>query len=438
MIQRLLRRLNGQGLGAKLVRVSCGAFLLKITGAGTAFGVQLLLARILNASGYGSYVYVITCINFLTLPVILGFDTATLRFIPQYISHEKYNMVFGYIERSRHIVLLSALVVSSLATFYLQFEQQALPAEVYLLFIISFLLLPINGLIRLSGSVLQSIHGALVSQFVQVVFRPLLIALGVSTAYLYTRENLTEIAILANVVSGIASIIFLGIIVNKRLKNYKIDKKNDYETKHWFFVALPLLFNTGFNVILSQADILMIGYFLNQESVGVYAAVTKTASLVTFVLTAVNSIAAPMISQLYSAEKRTELQRIATLAARLTFFASLPICAFLIIWSNEVLSLFGREFHHGSEALVCLSSAQLFSALAGSVGFLMILTGHQHQANLILVIGAMVNVGANYCLIPLFGINGAAYATGISIIMWNFLMYIYTRYKIGINSTVLG
>lgn len=438
MISRLIDRFNGKGLGAKLVRIASGSFMIKIAGAGVAFGLQLLLARILNASGYGAYIYVITCVNFLVLPVILGFDTATLRFIPQYIGKKNYAYVFGYIKRSQQIVLFSGLIVISVISLYLHMEQAKIANGIYQLYVLALLLLPINAVIRLKGSLLQSLNKVLISQFYQVILRPLLIAGTVTIAYLYTQENLAEIAIMANVISGLLIIFVFAFIVKKQTNKIKTNVKDSFDTKQWLFVSLPLLLNTGFNVILSQADILMIGYFFNQDKVGIYAAVTKTAGLVTFVLTAVNSIAAPMISQLYAEGKKAELQKIVTLAARLTFFTSLPICIVLMQWSEQILSLFGTQFTSGSEALIYLAGAQLFSALAGSVGFIMIMTGHQNQANLILIISALVNVVANYYLIPMFGINGAAYATALSIFTWNFFMYIYTRKKVGINPTVMS
>jgi O-antigen/teichoic acid export membrane protein len=437
VISRLLGRLNGASLSAKLVRIASGSFLIQIAGAGLAFCLQLFLGRILNASNYGAYVYVITCINFLTLPALLGLDTAALRFIPQYIGKNQFDLVFGFITRSKQIVLFAGLIIIAGTYVYLQMEMNRFESNSYQLFIIAIFLLPINAILRLNGNILRSLHCVLVPQIIQAILRPLIIAAGVIIAFLYARDSLTEIAMLSNVLSGFLLVVILSIILKNRLNRIIPDKKKSFETREWFLVALPLLFNTGFNVILSQADIVMIGYFLNSEQVGVYAAATRTASLVIFVLTAVNSIAAPMISQLYSEHKKLELQRIVTLSARLTFIVSLPLCIILIIWGREVLSLFGAEFSQGSHALVYLASAQLFSALAGSVGFIMIMTGHQHQANLILVVSAIVNIVANYFLIPEFGINGAAYATSISIVAWNLLMYLYTHRIVGLNPTIL-
>ncbi len=40
----------------------------------------------------------------------------------------------------------------------------------------------------------------------------------------------------------------------------------------------------------------------------------------------------------------------------------------------------------------------------------------------ILFIGAILNIGLNYILIPIYGIVGASIASMFSIVFWNFLM----------------
>ena len=48
----------------------------------------------------------------------------------------------------------------------------------------------------------------------------------------------------------------------------------------------------------------------------------------------------------------------------------------------------------------------------------------------------IINVIFNYLLLPIYGIDGAAISTAISMIVWNLLMLIFVKIKTGLNPTV--
>ena len=59
------------------------------------------------------------------------------------------------------------------------------------------------------------------------------------------------------------------------------------------------------------------------------------------------------------------------------------------------------------------------------------MTGKQLVFMKVLFAGAILNVMLNYFLIPIWGINGAAIASMISIIFWNLSMVIFINRKYG-------
>ena len=82
----------------------------------------------------------------------------------------------------------------------------------------------------------------------------------------------------------------------------------------------------------------------------------------------------------------------------------------------------------------------LISAFSGSVGNLLQMTGKQFVFMKILIVGAIINIGLNYLLIPadnpfselgISGINGAAVASMCSIIFWNLSMVLVVKKQFG-------
>ena len=65
------------------------------------------------------------------------------------------------------------------------------------------------------------------------------------------------------------------------------------------------------------------------------------------------------------------------------------------------------------------------------------MTGRQTTLNKILIFGLIINISLNFYFIPIEGINGAAKATLISLIIWNSITtaFVYSRDKIKIFLT---
>jgi O-antigen/teichoic acid export membrane protein len=66
-----------------------------------------------------------------------------------------------------------------------------------------------------------------------------------------------------------------------------------------------------------------------------------------------------------------------------------------------------------------LCAGQLINAAMGSVGYLLIMTGHGRDAAASLGVGVAVNIILNALLIPVWGIEGAAFSSAIGQIIWN-------------------
>ena len=70
--------------------------------------------------------------------------------------------------------------------------------------------------------------------------------------------------------------------------------------------------------------------------------------------------------------------------------------------------------------------------------YLLIMSANQKTVAAIFSSSALLNVLGNLLLIPLYGIEGAALATGISIVAWNLLMVHQVRKRLGIKATLFG
>lgn len=100
---------------------------------------------------------------------------------------------------------------------------------------------------------------------------------------------------------------------------------------------------------------------------------------------------------------------------------------------EPVLSIFGPDFVAASAALRILALGQLVNLATGSVGTILIMTGHQRISLLNSVAGAVMVVILGLILIPRYGATGAAAAASITMAIRNIsATYLVWRF-VGVN-----
>jgi O-antigen/teichoic acid export membrane protein len=208
--------------------------------------------------------------------------------------------------------------------------------------------------------------------------------------------------------------------------------------REWLSIALPLLAMSFLRLLLSQSDILLIGWLLDQHSAGLYAVASRLAELASFGLQAANTTLAPTFSELHATGQTARLQEIVTRSARGIFAFTLVVSLGLGAGGEFVLGLFGPEFGAALPPLLILLAGQTVNAMTGSVGYLMTMTGHQRPAAWLLGLAAALTVGLNLLLIPRLGIGGAAIASATGMGALNLSMLVFVGSRLKINSTAFA
>lgn len=186
----------------------------------------------------------------------------------------------------------------------------------------------------------------------------------------------------------------------------------------WRF-SLPRGLAGIFEVTLGWFDILLVGAFLPPGQVAVYAAVSRTVAIALVALRASGTAIAPQLSELLATGRRAEAETLYQVATRWLIALSWPIYLTLAVFAPLVLLAFGPSFGEGATALVILSSAMLVNMATGNVNAVLLMAG-KSSWNLANASAALIlNVALNLVLIPAIGIEGAAIAWSVSILVQN-------------------
>jgi O-antigen/teichoic acid export membrane protein len=186
------------------------------------------------------------------------------------------------------------------------------------------------------------------------------------------------------------------------------------------------------DVALFWADTLIIAALLAEGDVGVYGAAVRLALIPTVFLTAFNTAFQPWAASLWAGGDRVRLGGIYRQVTRLVTTLSVPFYLLLAAFSAPLLGVFGAEFPPGATVLRILALGQVINVVTGPGANLLAMAGFpvwNFWNNALLLV---LNVAANFLLIPRLGIEGAAWAWTGSLLVVNVARLLEARFLTGL------
>lgn len=358
---------------------------------------SLVCTQLYGAEVFGMYTYVFTFVSVIMIIAKAGLDYGLMYSIPK----NKYKHVsFSFVTNFLISAILIVIVWNLVDDVYIQFM---LP----LIWFISAENI-FFGIYRSDGKIKEYYF---INGFISMILRVVLII----AFYYLSGKNEYSIA-----VGVYISFIFSNVM-------YLIQNRKKFEKiifdKAYLMYSLPLILATMMSTLINKVDILMLGNMTSNTEVGIYQITIQVSNVVSVLLVVFNTVFAPQIAKLFHQEKISELKKLYINATRFLAAFSLITTSILLVGSEFILSIFGSEFVDGQKSLIIRSIGQFVNVAVGGVWFMLSMTGKpkfQMYAN---IIAFVINIVINLILIPLYGINGAAFASMITIIFTNVAGY---------------
>jgi len=411
------------------------SFLIRVAGQIMGFVITFIIAHYFGAKGLGDYVLAVIVLRIFVLIAKLGLDTASIRFIAEYASKNQWKNIRLYRGKVSFLLLFSTIFFSITMYVFAPYIANIVGANPFYIKLNSFFILPMAFFI-LNYQSLRGLKKITEFSFFYWMSRVTFSAIIILITVQFSRnENVPIFAFLLGLVIVFVLSYFVFFDRLNSEEKSKIESKESFGTslgyKEILLFSFPLLLAQSGQFIMAWTDKLMLGGFMSAADVGVYDVALKLSMFVNIALTSISSITSPKFAELYSLGEMKRLRKVVLQATKITFWSTVPLVVGFIVLSPFLLNVFGEEFKNGFYVLCILSSARLVSALTGPAGNLLQMTGREVIFMKVLFIGAIINIGLNYYLIPIYGIEGAAIASFISIVFWNLTMVYYVKKEFG-------
>ncbi len=199
-----------------------------------------------------------------------------------------------------------------------------------------------------------------------------------------------------------------------------------------FYSFLTIL--TGFSsMVILYIDKIMLAGITTFSETGIYNTASFFGSVMGMSLLAVNKAAQPLIADSFA---NNDLSNISTIYKKSCTTALIVGCwIFLGIYLNiDNLFLFLKpEYSAGKMVVIIICLGKLFDLATGLNGTILALSKHYIYDTYIMVGLIFITVALNYFLIPIYGMNGAAFALAIATVYYNLARYLVVLIKLSMQ-----
>lgn len=362
----------------------------------------------------------------------IGLNQSTLRFFPLFNSYKE--KAKGYLT-----FFLSGTIVSYLCFLALililkrpisGLLNESVAEHLYIVLGLTFLLALTGILEAYSRSLLKIVP----PNFVKEILIRLFSAVAV-LFYFLDWINLTELLFSLIINQSIGLLLLAAYLL--KIKEFNLSFDFSFLDKDSFNkiirFSLFSMAGSGGILILGTIDTIMISSMIDLSEVAIYTIAAYVAVVIELPKRAITQLSTPLISRAFENINLTEVKSLYKKASINQLIIGLLL--FIGIWSS-IQNLFhmmpnGSIYEAGKTVIFIVGIGKLIDMTAGINGEIIVMSKYYKYNITFITILVVFVIVANYFLIPIYGLNGAAFASALSLSIFNLIkfIFIWMKYK---------
>jgi O-antigen/teichoic acid export membrane protein len=413
---------------------------VRVSSAAAAFGLQLMLARLMSPTEFGVLVVAMTWIGLASALASLSMPLVAMRFIADYLARGalgaaraiwRYCVAWALVGS----VSVALVLLVSGTTGLLQ-----LPGIAGSSWMAVGLLVLVWPLLSTTAGQLQGLQKVITAELLSNLLRTCIVMIG-AASLLWLAQRAPRAADLLWIHLGATSLLlvvcwFWGRAI--RPPGWA-DVPPQAEPGLWRATAAGFFGVMVVGALAERIDVLVIGKVGSSEEIALYAVATRFSQGLGVLLVAVYGGLAPRLSAQLTeiqagrtAAAQTDVTRFARIAALLAGSAALVF----VLLGPWLLMLFGPAYREAGPALAVLGLGFVCACLFGPSLLVVTLAGRSRLTTAALLSGVVVNATLVAWLAPLWGATGAALGAAIGTVLPPMLCWWWLRRTLGLDAAV--
>lgn len=416
------------------------SIIIKVIGLVLSLMTAIVLARVLGPKQFGVYSYVLAIVSILAVPAMFGLPSLIVRETAKAELKKEWGKIRGLWSWANRVTAILSLTIALLTIILLLVNRDSFTQMQFLTFAWGIVFIPLSALAALRGASLRGLRKVIQGQLPEQILKPalfvfMLAVVGFSGSSQLTAKN----AMMLNAIStGMAFAIGVWLLFKGKPKQIG-NARREFEKKAWTVSIIPFAVLSGLAVIVTQTDIVMLGILKSSTDVGIYKVATQGAALAGLGIVAVNMVTMPYMSRFSISNNIGGIARLAQKSARVSFLIALVVTSVFGLFGGKIITMvFGASYISSYWPLLLLAIGQVFHSGLGPGGTILNMCGHENGTLITLILSALLNIILNFLFIPVWGFNGAAAATLISIVFRKVIIWIVVYFTFRIDSSAFG
>ena len=359
--------------------------------------VTAVLARTLGKAGFGQWSTILLISPLVGLFMDLGLSATTVREAVADPDNEGEWISALFVVQA--VMAVPATIVSLVVVVALHESTQMLVAGLVLL-----------ALIPLSlGGVVGTVYRIHIRNSVPMAALTLN-SIAWTIAVVVIKQTGGSLIALAIAMTAITAATTLGQAVIA-LRLVSLQRPRRQTVRRLLGVGTPLALATVLVIAYGRIDQFLVFTIAGSDEAGLYGAVYRIFDSWAFIPGSLLTTLAPVLAASWPRD-RARLLRTSRLALEYLTIGSLGIVAFTIGTAEPLVrTLFGKDFDAAAPALPVLAGAFVMMSYGYLTDNLLLVMDKQRKLLAIAIGGLVVNLAANFILIPRYGFMGAAWTT---------------------------
>lgn len=216
----------------------------------------------------------------------------------------------------------------------------------------------------------------------------------------------------AGLAGGAVAGILVAAIIEFRFFDLRLVRFKWQHIKSLSVFSFWLFLTSGGVLVFSQADTVLIGYFLDAADVGVYRIALQFTTVATFTTYALRTTLWPKVSRWGKAGEIGLIEESLSRAFSYSLILAVPVLVGGVLLGDKMLYYFyGADFAAGYQAMVILLAVQVVNVFQYFFTMYLDALDQPKESFKVTAVGVISNIVLNIALIPVLGIWGAAIAT---------------------------
>ncbi|WP_372369479.1 polysaccharide biosynthesis C-terminal domain-containing protein [Candidatus Uabimicrobium sp. HlEnr_7] len=404
------------------------------------FVIVMLQIKYLGLKQYGLFVICLSYILILGMIQSIGLR-GLVKFCVQHRISKNSGSLWAIFLSSIFLPIITGTVISILSYIVISFLQ--LDLHTHQIFLCFLLLFPLFGSAEIPLLLTTSFETNAYLSLGRDIISPIVEIIGLAIVVLFDIPGgifaiICIFAFRKFVMYTVAVYAFTtlcrleNIATHNLFDSLRIIRCHIKEIKEAVLYCLPLLYGNVFLKASQLLDVIILGAIVSNETTGAYQIAVYLANLVASAGAITLSMFSSIVSKHYQKRDLAAINIAYIHSIKLSVLLGFPAAIILFSFSENILSIFSTQAHIASFALKLLILGKSFHLLTGGVGMMLSMTDKAYLHTYNSFAASLIHILCCYIFIPWWSIDGAAFATIISLIFINILrvIQVYHFYNI--------